>query len=183
MSKPMEHDLIAIETLNKDKHLYAVAELPLITIYDDNWFVRNDYDVLSPGQRKYMVDFFVKKGFKQKSGRLLNKGDINIHLPKPQRLLAMSGFEDGYLNSSGHELYCVTPTTFAEALFRLYQGDFQSQIDAVKLLIDKCPYNIEWLRDISAYSPIEQSTIESFNVLMAYQKAVVAEKFKNKRAL
>ena len=175
--------LLSIEQINRDKHLYAVAELPLVTIYDDNWFVRNDYDVLSFGQRQYLVNYFTKQGFVQKRGQLLSGEKVDVHLPKPNRLLAMSGFEQQYLVNQNQDIYCVTPTVFAEALFRLYLGDQDSQLCAVKALIDKCPYNIEWLRDVSVNTDIEQVTIETYHDLMRYQKRVVEKKFKRKKAL
>ncbi|MUH72896.1 hypothetical protein [Psychrosphaera haliotis] len=49
--------MIDFSALNRDNNLYALEGLPLITVYDDNFFVRNDYDVLSIGQRKYVISF------------------------------------------------------------------------------------------------------------------------------
>jgi hypothetical protein len=57
------------------------------------------------------------------------------------------------------------------------------QIAAVKCLIDNCPYNIEWLRDISIHSDIEDITVKTYTELMVYQKDVIAKKFKRKRAI
>ncbi|SES63147.1 hypothetical protein [Thalassotalea agarivorans] len=170
--------------INKDKHLYAVKDLPIITIYDDNWFVRNDYDVLTHGQRKYLIHFFERWGFSLASGSKMVRDEYEVILPKPSRLLAHSSFIDAYIAPNQHRIYCVTPTMFAESLFRHYlHEDFDNALVHIKLLIDKCPYNIEWLRDISVYSPIEEITIRSFFPLMAYQKQVVEAKFKRKKAL
>ncbi len=175
--------MLSATEIVKQKHMYAVSQLPLVTIYDDNWFLRNDYDLLSVGQRKYLINYFTQQGFALQTGQLLSKDQVNIHLPKPNRLLAVSNFHQDFLvNGTGH-YYCVTPTTFAETLFRLYLGDNARQIDAVKALINHCPYNIEWLRDISIYSDIEQVTVNSFSELMEYQKNIIEEKFKRKKAL
>jgi hypothetical protein len=57
------------------------------------------------------------------------------------------------------------------------------QIEAVKCLIDHCPYNIEWLRDISIHSDIENITVKTYTELMAYQKETIEKKFKRKKAL
>lgn len=175
--------LLCVTDICKNKNLYAIDQLPLVTVYDDNWFVRNDYDLLSFGQRKYLIDYFVKQGFTLQSGQLLIKDDESINLLKPNRLLAVSNFQQNFLINNKKNYYCVTPTTFAETLFKLHQGDTLAQINAVKALISSCPYNIEWLRDISIYSDIEQITLRSFDELMDYQKAVVEEKFKRKKSL
>ena len=175
--------MLCATEISKNKNLYAIDKLPLLTIYDDNWFLRNDYDLLSPGQRKYVIDYFARQGFTLKSGQLLAKNQIHINLPKPNRLLAISNFKQDFLTNKQGQYYCVTPTTFAETLFKFYQGDPEAQINAVKTLINHCPYNIVWLRDISNYTDIEEITISSFDDLMEYQKSIVAEKFKRKRAL
>lgn len=175
--------VFCVNDISKNKNLYAINQLPLVTVYDDNWFVRNDYDLLSFGQRKYLIDYFVKQGFTLQSGQLLMKNDESIYLLKPNRLLAMSNFQQNFLINDKKQYYCVTPTTFAETLFKLFQGDSHAQITAVKGLINKCPYNIEWLRDISIHSDIEQVTSSSFDELMDYQKTVVADKFKRKKSL
>ncbi len=172
-----------IESVNKDKNLYAIEGLPLITIYDDNWFLRNDYDVLGYGQRKYLIKYFEKHGCKLISGQILQGGDLTIKIPKPSRQLAISTFDEQYLQAKENSYWCVTPTTFAETLFKLHRGNEAKQIEAVKLLIDNCPYNIEWLRDISIHSDIENITVKTYTELMAYQKEVIEKKFKRKKSL
>lgn len=169
--------------LQHDKHMYGNDTLPLMTIYDDNWFVRNDYDILSMGQRQYVQNVLVKNGFKLRSGKEMYKGDISVHFPKPKRILALSSFEEHYLENVTNATYVVTPTTFAECLFYQTVRRKENSLEAIKTLINKCPYNIELLRDISIYTEIEQITIDSYHELMRYQKAVVEKKFKRKKAL
>lgn len=174
------------QEINSNKNLYRITELPLVTVYDDNLFIRNDYDVLSPGQRNYLLAFFSKHGFKQKSGKLMTNGAVNIHFPKPQSNLAVSAFEPRFIDVSNTDLYCVTPTQFAEALFYFCVDGGMSHdelLDELKCLINKCPFNIEWLRDISYHSPIESLTLNTFSELSDYQSAIIEEKFKKKRAL
>ena len=170
--------------INTDKNLFSLPDYPLVTVYDDNFFVRNDYDVLSRGQRNYLVQFFLKQGFKQKTGKTMVNEAISVHFPIPQSNLAVSGFEARFLTSDPLILYCVTPTQFAEVIFydagRL--GEEQA-IAHLQTLIQKCPYNIEWLRDISFHSEIETLTAQYFNELMVYQREGVENKFKRKKAL
>ncbi len=172
-----------IENINKDPNLYAIEELSLITIYDDNWFLRNDYDVLGYGQRKYLIKYFEKQRCKLISGQILQGDNLTIKIPKPSRQLAISTFDEKYLQPQENSYWCVTPTTFAETLFKLHRGNETMQIEAVKLLIDNCPYNIEWLRDISIHSDIEDITVKTYSELMAYQKDIIEKKFKRKRSL
>lgn len=174
--------MFALEAITKDKNLYAVANLPLVTLYDDNHFVRNDYDVLSLGQRNYLINFFKQQGFKQKSGRLLTDGSAQLHLPRPNSNLATSAFDSQFCHNDEVNYHCVTPTQFAEVLFHT-ATDVDDALNKVKSLIEVCPYNIEWLRDISYRSEIEQITIDTFAELTEFQKQVVAEKFKMKKAL
>lgn len=176
-------NILPVSQINQDKHMFTLPDLPLVTIYDDNWFVRNDYDVLSIGQRNYLIQFFTKQGFKQISGRCLSDGNIKLHFPKPSRNLAQSEFDEKYLIDNGSDFYLLTPTQFAEVIFFRAITNNESSLSAIYQLIDKCPFNIEWLRDISYRSPIETITLSSYNTLMTYQKSVIAEKFKYKKAL
>lgn len=170
--------------INADKNLYSIELLPLVTIYDDNLFVRNDYDVLSIGQRNYLIQFFQQHGFKQKTGKTMINGAKTIHFPKPQSNLAVSAYDDVLKEPNINNFYCLTPTQFAEVLFNLlFDKEKAVVVNAIKSLIDKCPYNIEWLRDVSYRSDIEQITIDTYSELTLYQKEVVEEKFKRKKAL
>lgn len=173
-----------LEQINKDKNLFAIDGLPLITIYDDNFFVRNDYDVLSIGQRTYLIQYFQKLGFKQTSGKVLSNGKVNILLPAPNSNLAVSSFSDALLSNDTSQYYCVTPTLFAETLFhQTLSKDYMTVVKLLRKLIKKCPYNIEWLRDVSYRSDIEQITRNTFDDLTTYQKFIVAKRFKSKKAL
>ena len=176
--------MLDFDFLNKDKNLFAFNDLPIVTVYDDNLFVRNDYDVLSVGQRNYLIQFFSKLGFKQTSGRLLTKGEVKIHLPRPNANLAVSSFESFYLELDGINYYALTPTQTAEVMFHysLNKPDFELEAGLHKL-INKCPFNIEWLRDVSYRSDIEAVTAMMFSSLMEYQTQVIKDKFKMKKAL
>lgn len=175
---------IDIDLINKDKNLYAVEQLPIITVYDDNFFVRNDYDVLSVGQRNYLVRFFSKQGFVQTSGKTLQKGEVTIHLPAPNNNLAVSSYQQTFLERDNKNFYCVTPTMFAEVLF--YSAKSEEKLKVIRTLrrlIKKCPYNIEWLRDVSYRSEIESVTSSTFKELTEYQKFIVNKRFKFKKTL
>ncbi|GHF99090.1 hypothetical protein [Thalassotalea marina] len=177
------HNIADTLAINKDKHLYAVNGLPLLTVYDDNWFVRNDYDVLSVGQRQYVQGFLQQFGFKQKTGKTMQLGDMTVDFPTPKHTLALSSYHPDYLASNSKRITIVTPTTFAETLFYQLIKAESEDVSAIKQLINKCPYNIELLRDISYNSPIEQITIDSYQDLQTYQQQVVEQKFKRKKAL
>ena len=177
-----------IESIPADKNIYHVPYLPLVTVYDDNLFVRNDYDILSRGQRNYLINFFKPFGFKQTSGKLVTDGNTNINFPKPQRVLALTAYQPEYNDLSHGELYAVTPSTFAEAIFHESLNKQEDEgkdwlIEQLKALINKCPYNIELTRDINYRSPIESITKETFRMLMDYQAEVIEEKFKFKKTL
>ncbi|WP_448550928.1 hypothetical protein [Thalassotalea montiporae] len=176
-------DITETYPILQDKHMYAQSGLSLVTIYDDNWFVRNDYDILSRGQRDYLQTFFHQQGFRQKTGKIMVNGEIEVHFPDPKRILALSSYFPEMLTPDANYLIAVTPTTFAEALFHQQIANKTDSLDSIKSLIDKCPYNIELLRDISYRTAIEDITKASFDELKRYQQQVIIKKFKRKKAL
>lgn len=170
--------------LTNDKNIYYLPEFSVVTVYDDNFFVRNDYDILSHGQRQYLVKFFQQFDFKQKSGKLMTNGDINIHFPKPKHTLALSAYQPIFNHNAGKDIYAITPSTFAEVIFyQSLERGVEWGIEQLKQLIDTCPYNVELIRDINYRSPIEQLTKEHYKALVDYQEIVVHEKFRHKKAL
>ncbi len=175
---------IDFKKINKDKNLFMVNGLPLITVYDDNLFVRNDYDVLSVGQRNYLIKVLEKHGLVQVTGQVMESNDVKVEIPKPNSNLAVSSFDEKFLVNAGHIFYCVTPTMFAETLFYKHKDDnYYTVLKALRRLIKKCPYNIEWLRDVSYRSPIEKITQATYKDLLEYQKFIVRRRFKSKKAL
>lgn len=172
------------QQIDADKNLYFLPEFSVITVYDDNFFVRNDYDVLSVGQRNYLINFLKPFGFKQKSGKLLSDGTNHIHFPKPKHTLALSAYQDKFNLPAEKEIYAVTPSTFAEVLF--YEATTRGMewgLEQLRQLIETCPYNIELTRDINYRSPIEQLTKTHYDGLVAFQEEVIKEKFRYKKAL
>jgi hypothetical protein len=172
-----------ISALQNDKHIYFEQELPLLTLYDDNLFVRNDYDVLSVGQRNYLINLLKPFGFKQKSGKILTDGNVIIEFPKPNRILAISSYQPEFNEPSDSHFFVVTPSTYAETLFHRYQNDKNVMLSRIKHLIETCPFNIELIRDINYHSPIETITKETFSELEKFQSEIIEEKFKFKRSL
>ncbi|MDU0112863.1 hypothetical protein RT723_07595 [Psychrosphaera aquimarina] len=175
----LPHDAIA-----RDNNLFAIAEYPLVTIYDDNLFVRNDYDVLSFGQRKYLINFFSNNGYTQSSGKKLTNLDKTIHFLGPSSNLAVSSFQPEFLNDNKHHAYCVTPTMFAEVICNKWANTNETKaLNQLFRLIQTCPYNIEWLRDISYRSEIENFTKFYYPRLLTFQQKTINKKFKHKKAL
>ncbi len=176
--------MLELDAISQDPHLYASEFYPLLTIYDDNLFIRNDYDVLTPGQRRYIIGFAEKHGFKQTRGTEMSGPAGKLYLPRPASSLACSVFKEVYLTPSTDAWYCITPTGYAETIFHdMYRIGSDEGLVRLKALIDKCPFNIEWLRDISYASPIEEPTKYFYQELMDYQAAVIKQKFRNKRTI
>ncbi|QDP01041.1 hypothetical protein [Thalassotalea sp. PS06] len=175
---------IDFEKVARDKHIFYLPNLPLFTIYDDNFFVRNDYDILSVGQRQYLIRFFTDQGFKQTSGKLMVKDDIQLHFPKPNRMLAQSAFSEGYLREDHHNYFFITPSTFAEVLFHLGLNESQEDyLNLVKQLINTCPINLELIRDINICNDLGPFINKSYKDLEHYQKQIIEQQYKKKKAL
>jgi hypothetical protein len=174
--------MLDLTLIEKDQHLFACEHYPLVTIYDDNMFVRNDYDTLTPGQRRYIIAFAEKQGFKQTRGTEMTGPTGKLYLPRPASSLACSVFKEDYLIQSNKAWHCITPTGYAETIFYDMPNIGSDEgIIRIKALIETCPFNIEWLRDISYGSSIAKSTAYFYDELVAYQKKVIDEKFKKKR--
>ncbi|NTS75536.1 hypothetical protein HR060_01540 [Catenovulum sp. SM1970] len=181
--------MIDIAAINKDKHLFVDASLPLITVYDDYYYFSNDYDVLSHGQRNYLINYFTKQGFVQTSGRVLTLDGWRLEFIKPNRLLAQSSFQPAFIDKESDRCYLITPTGYAQAIF--YQHQVSSADTAIsekafnlfKALIDKCPFNLQWLKDVHINTDLAPIINANFNLLNDYQAQVIEEKFKNKRPL
>ena len=172
-----------VQAINEDKHLFALPEYPLITAYDDFLFLQNDYDTLSRGQRNYLVRFLGGFGFRQTRGTLVTDGELKMHFLKP-KILAQSSYESRFLTLNGSDFFMVTPTTFAETLFyHALEGQEQEQMEKLATLIDKAPFNMKLLRDISRTKPIESITRRYCDSIVEYQAKVIKEKFNKKRGL
>jgi len=103
---------------------------------------------------------------------------------RPASSLACSVFNDVYLKPVSDVWYCITPTGYAETIFYdMFTIGTDEGLRRLKALIDKCPFNIEWLRDISYGSKIEDPTKYFYQELMDYQQAVIAAKYRNKRTI
>ena len=114
----------------------------------------------------------------------MSKDREKIHLPRPNANLAVSSYQDTYLHMDGINFYCLAPTQMAEVMFYMSLADADFELEkALHQLINKCPFNIEWLRDVSYRSDIEQVTSEMYSLLMDYQSEVINQKFKMKKAL
>lgn len=172
-----------VEHINADAHLFALPEYPLVTAFDDFLFLQNDYDTLSRGQRNYLIRFFSGFGFKQLRGTLVSDGHINLRFLKP-KILAQSSYEPQFLQPNETEIFLVTPTTYAETLFyHALEVDEQGQMNKLAQLIDKAPFNMKLLRDISRTKAIESITRRYCDSLLDYQGAIIKQKFHNKRGL
>lgn len=173
-----------LQHVSQDPHLFASQHYSLITVYDDNLFIRNDYDMLTPSQRNYIVKFALQAQFKQVKGTLLQRGDEKLHMPRPASSLACSTFQSKYLARDPKQWYAITPTGYAECVFYDMENiGVDEGVARLINLIQKCPFNIEWLRDISYGSPIEEVTRYCYTALTGYQKDIIASRFKHKKYL
>ncbi|QBY04706.1 hypothetical protein E2K93_10015 [Thalassotalea sp. HSM 43] len=169
--------------LDTCKDSFAMDGLPLLTMYDDNLFIRNDYDILSLGQRKHLQTHLKNIGFTQVTGKIMRRESTEVEFPKPNHMLSQSGFKPHFIDTTSEKINIITPTMFAECLcyLKLQDGtlDLQQQLQA---LIDTCPFNIELLQILAINTDFEQTINRLAGSLTAYQTDVIERKFKRKRA-
>ncbi|WP_371187200.1 hypothetical protein [Thalassotalea maritima] len=168
-------------TIGKD--MFALSPLPMLTVYDDNFFLANDYDILSLGQRRHVQRHLTEQGYKQATGKTMHNKGATAVFPKPNHILAQSNFRPEFITPQDHTIYIVTPTCFAEGLFYYFNNQRQTLLlKALQQLIDRCPFNIEYLRCVTLNSNIEGQVKSLTPQLSEYQQQVIARKFKQKRA-
>ncbi|MDN3652838.1 hypothetical protein QWY77_08685 [Thalassotalea ponticola] len=168
------------------KDTFAICDFAMLTIYDDNFFVRNDYDILSLGQRQHLQKHLLGLGFKQSSGKVMQKGNICVEFPTPNRLLSASAFQAEFIAPFRTHAFVVTPTMFAEALCYAAVQQPDAELDALELqlktLIEHCPFNLELWQILAINTSIETPVNSLLPALQQHQAKVISSQFKNKRA-
>ena len=94
-------------------HYYNPA-LPLIAVFDDIEFERNDFEAIGPTARSQLTKLLQEYGASQKSGQLFSMDDNEIHLVGPNRALASDPLD--CVTIKDDRLTIVTPTQYWMAL-------------------------------------------------------------------
>ena len=104
-------ELGLLNFLRKKRVLYFyAADLPLITLFDDIEFERNDYEVIAPSARHKIADLFRQSGGIIKRSEAFEWPKLTIEMVKSPSTLASHPLDP--LNIRAGTLYLVTPTQY-----------------------------------------------------------------------
>ena len=157
----------------------------LVSVYDDNYFSRNDYDMLAPGQRKYVVNFLKERQHWQKSGKVL------VHEKLEQRVVFNNSPSMGVnpVNElmriyNEDDIFVVTPLTYSIFLFeKKVEVDVAGLLQRLKELIEVCPFNLLQMKDLTVREPYAELTAFCASELKSFQAEIIETRFKRKRSL
>lgn len=162
-----------LDTLNKNKNLVVFPEHSVLSVYDDNFYDRSDFDAINSAQKKYLKSALEEFKYTWKSGRVLETSlhSLKFLCPKPRTLMSspydILDFETLQKNS----IFILTPTQMLGHLLKqkLTQTELKKK---AMTLISKTPVNLLKLKDGLRGEPLTL-----FNSLLAdltkHQKSVI----------
>ncbi len=162
-----------LNNLGRDKFIYTSPEARLITLYDDFFYSRNDYDHLCPGQRDYIRKKFLGNDFKQVSGSVFRFEDQEIAVLKSPGL-GISPLSNLLMTLEKYDYVVATPLSCF-----LYFISQDSSDEEILRLLKKCPVNLDQAFDFTYqedYRPRLLKSIASYKSFQAEHEA--SHKFK-----
>ena len=118
----------------------------LLILFDDVEYERNDYEVISPRQRKQLGEYLKKIGYSHKSGNvfLSPDGQGTVNFSKPPRALASPVVDNYTLSNSGVNVVTATQGAF----IILNSSEFSSAKRAreLKRLVTNIPINLKKIK-------------------------------------
>ncbi len=145
-----------IDELGKDRFIYTAPRSRVIALYDHYFYSRNDYDHLSPEQRRYITEKFLKIQFKQKSGSLFEYEDKEIGILKSPGL-GISPLDN--LLAALNKYDYVVGTPLSCFLYYLYNKSSGTEIFR---LLKKCPVNLDQAYDFSYQQEYQARLVKNF---------------------
>ncbi len=146
----------------------------LVILFDDIEFERNDYEVLSPKQRKQLITHLEKIGFKHKTGNKLEHSisKQEVYLSKPPKALG-SPIVDSYTTTS-NGVNVVTATQGAFIILNASERSAEQRAREIKTLISNIPFNVKKIKMLKVPNGFSKAEWDRLMIeLEAMQKEVV----------
>jgi len=164
------------DKINEDKFLFYNKNLLLITIYDDWFYSRNDYDHLCPNQRNYLDRFLSDQGFQRKSGQRYEKDRLSVGIIKSLSL-GVSPLDETKRSLEKFDYLAVSPMGYY-----LYVLDINADQSILKQLAQKCPINLLQAKDLSNHESFYEELLRIHPILAKIQNETKeVHKFKRLR--
>lgn len=160
--------------LNEDRNIFVSNYFKFISIYDDQIYSRNDWDVLSPGQRKYIIKKLEGHNHTQKTGKsLINNKTSEILRFTTSPSLGVNPLNEFLRNYNENDIFFTTP--LVHGIFLLWKSAeepenakfYQKELEE---LVQKLPINLEQLKDFVLNTNYEKIFKNLYNDLTKKQK-------------
>lgn len=173
------------EYFKKDPYVRVSKLYNLITIFDASFYSRNDYEILSPPQRKYIIEKLLKTNHQQKSGKVLQHNISKRFLKFTDNVgLGISPLDALERVYNQEDIFIVTPGTYFLFLLQKYhQYQAQEIIDEIIELIQKQPVNLQQLFDLSKYAQYKEIFAQNLPKFNTIQSQVIDQELKHKKPL
>lgn len=173
-----------LKRLNDDKNLVVFEKHNIISVYDDNFYDRSDFDAINAAQKKYLKLSLKNFNYEWSSGRVLESSlyPLKFLCPKPKTLMSSPYDILDFENKPPNSIFILTPTQTLGQLLKL-EFDAVSLKTQAKALITKTPVNLLKLKDGLRDEPLVKLNSILSNLSIFQKKIISAPKFKNKRQL
>lgn len=169
----METDAF-FDNLKNHKFFYFNEKVPLISVYDDFFYSRNDYDHLSPKQRNLIQYFMVSNDFKRKLRGKYTHKNFEVAVLKPTSLGA-SPLREINIAVQNSDLVFVSPLGFL-----LWSIENNVSLDILEQLVTKTPVNLPQAKDFAYHENFYENLCKIYPKFKKLQDDNV-EKHKFKR--
>ncbi len=147
------------EQFEKDRILHFYHPwLPLISVFDDVEFERNDYEVISPGARQILTKCFLAAGGQQKGVNRFDWPQLRIRFPESPRSLSSHPLDS--VEAKPGEILMVTPTQYWLYLLRAPMSKAKKREIAIALA-SSLPFNWPKVKSETLEQMPEPSDVEA----------------------
>lgn len=173
------------EIFKKDKNVFVSKIYNLISVFDSVFYSRNDYEVLSPNQRNYIVKKLLENGHKQLSGSKLQNLETKVFLNFPPTLsLGVSPIRGLQYTYNENQILILTPGgLFLYLLSEMNVGNKPRFIDEMKELVSKQPINLKQIEDFTVNEPFENQFLSIKKEITEIQKNAIETSLKHRKSL
>ncbi len=167
------------------KASFSVEVIPsqrLLSVIDDDWYENYEYDIVSKSQRDLMNAFLLKRGFKQKSGRVFLQEELGliIEYAKPTGTLGANPADETLQVVKKNSSWTIcTPTQAVLVLISKMTAETQMQtLKQIQELVQKQSANLDKIGDWVAEYGHEKFYRENKSELLRLQKEAMLKRRK-----
>lgn len=168
-----------------DEYVVVSNFFNLISIFDDTFYSRNDYDLLNPGQRNYLIQKLTAQKHSQISGKQIQHNDLGHQLRfLPSSQLGTNSLDRLKESYSQVAMFITTPGQhFLFLVEKLSIEQNQDYLTEIRRLIRHQPVNLPQLKDVSVSESYYPTLQKIYTDLNNYQNEMISQFHKHKKPL